>query len=256
MRKKVELKCIVPYNLLCSLPFTAIVIAYTAVKVGKSIPNSLAFFIGYPKITSTSNGRPSLESVCILLKMPGTELIFRISSSTNSYPMGTSHRLATSITSRINRLVIPSASGDECNHVCVSTSVSVVSGFHAAFHTTFSHRLTWIFASTWNTVPPCFSKSAKVSSLACSVARSIEGLAKSPICMSSDLVCLIRPGAVWVAPTHVTQLRMEFCGNEVRKGSSLPTPFWMMTKVVLASTQGWNKGGIASGFTALWAQTM
>ena len=58
------------------------------------------------------------------------------------------------------------------------------------------------------------------------------------------------PGTAWLAPTHVyplsvnisrtagvgvkhaTQVRIVFSGNASRKGSSLPTPFCMITSVV------------------------
>jgi hypothetical protein len=36
----------------------------------------------------------------------------------------------------------------------------------------------------------------------------------------------------------------------------LPTPFWIMTKVVVDDVNFWKRGGIEVGLIALWAQTM
>jgi hypothetical protein len=42
-----------------------------------------------------------------------------------------------------------------------------------------------------------------------------------------------------------------FRGYKARNGTSLPTPFWMMTKVVESFTTPWNKAGIAAMSVAL-----
>lgn len=89
------------------------------------------------------------------------------------------------------------------SHVCVSTRVRVVQEFQAAFHTTFSHRLTCMLDSTSKGVPPTARIEVKVSKRAFSLVLSASGLEKSPIWVCSDLVCLITPGEVCKEPTQV-----------------------------------------------------
>ena len=59
------------------------------------------------------------------------------------------------------------------------------------------------------------------------------------------------PGRGWLAPTHVTQLTIVFWEYEARNGNSLPTPFWMMTKVVESLTTLRKREGIAAMSVAL-----
>jgi hypothetical protein len=128
--------------------------------------------------------------------------------------------------------------------------------FQAAFHTTFSHRLTWTSSSTEMLVPPCRIIEAKCSSLLFSCTGPDPGFEKSPISVFSACMCLISPGDVWVAPTQTTPDMIVFCGYVERNGSSLPTPFCMITKVVFESATDWKIGGMADGLMALWAQTI
>ena len=105
-------------------------------------PSSLALRTGVPRMMSTSMGFPFSQSVRMLLPMGGMASILSISRSIREYSIGTSEALATSITSCIKRRVIGIAPGDDFSHVCVSSSVKVVSEFQAAFQTTFSHLCT------------------------------------------------------------------------------------------------------------------
>ena len=92
---------------------------------------------------------------------------------------------------------------------------------------------------------------AKFSSLLFSCPESDPGLEKSPISVFSACICLISPGEVCVAPTQTTPEMIVFCGYVERNGSSLPTPFCMITKVVFESVTDWKIGGIADGLMAL-----
>lgn len=123
-----------PPNACLILISTATVNAYTVASVGTSIPYSLAFLIGVPRITSTSNRLPSLASTCMLLSIPGIPCILSIRMSTSPYSSATPDLRATPITSRIKRFVTETLSLDEESHCCVSCIVSVVKGFQATFY--------------------------------------------------------------------------------------------------------------------------
>jgi hypothetical protein len=102
----------------------------------------------------------------------------------------------------------------------------------------------------------------------CSMLLFSSGLGNSPVWVCSDLVCLITPGEVWREPTKVCgllgvrrsgkvlgrtmQVTIVLSGKALWKGYLLPTPFWMITIVVLfTSTTGTSCAG-----TELWPMAL
>lgn len=260
-----------------NLKSTALKVAYKVSNTGTSTPSSRALLTGYPRITSTSSGLLFWQSVIILLPIPGRAMILSINRSTSPYSSpDTPHAFPTSITSLISLRVMGTASGHELSHDCVSSPVSAVRLFQAAFQTIFSHRWSWMSGRTEKLVPPAERRDENVSRRELSTETSQVGFGNRPSWRCSVLACFVMPGEVWVAPVHAYEVSVFVytgysrggrghttheiivaSGNFFRNGSSLPTPFCMITMVVRAeSTTGSSSAMAPSWSMALWAQTI